>query len=775
MENILMETNFSSMDLANTAFSMEMLSSSKFFSGYSRWDELTGQYESWDQAVERVMAMHSKKFADIMTPKLASYMYEVEDAYKEQLLLGAQRALQFGGEQLLRHEAKMYNCAASAVDRVRFFQECMYLLLCGCGVGFSVQQRHISKLPRLVKLAEYAPARVFTVEDSIEGWADAFGVLLSSYFAEQQTFPEFQGCKVYFDLSKIRPKGAPISGGFKAPGPEPLRLALERCRALLDREFAQQQSDTVAMRSIVAYDFVMHMSDAVLSGGIRRAATLCLFDRFDEEMLKAKTGNWLKTNPQRGRSNNSVVLKRDEISREEFSKIMEKVRDYGEPGFVFVEDYDALFNPCVEIGLYPYCLDTGESGFQFCNLVEGNGTKCVDKATFLRMCRAGAIAGTLQAAYTNFRYVSDATRRITEREALLGVSITGWMNNPQILFDEAILTEGAELVKSVNEEVAKLLGINPAARTTCCKPAGNTSVLLKSASGIHGEHAPMYFRNVQLNKEEPVAQLFMKRNPKMVEESVWSANKTDIVVSFPVVAPKTSIFKSDLMGIKQLEYVKKAQRAWVNAGTNIERCVKPHLRHNVSNTIPVDDWSEVEEYLYENRAWFAGVSLLAARGDKAYVQAPFTEVHSPAQLVSKYGEASLFASGLIVDGLHAFNDNLWTACDQGSAFAVRLTPEILAACPDSPEFNAMLNESVEDVLQRDWVRRYHKFANNFFSGNLLKAEFCLKDVFNLHKWVGIMNSMVNIDFAKELCEQRLVDVDTMGSQACAGGACEVQF
>ena len=307
----------------------KMLSESKFYMGYSRWDEVKNRYETWDEAVERVMNMHREKYKSKMSPELEGLISFAEKTYKDKRVLGAQRALQFGGEQLFKHEARMYNCSVSHCDRPRFFQEAMYMLLCGCGVGFSVQHHHIAKLPKIHK--RFAKkSKVFTVPDSIEGWADAFGVLLSSYFVGGGTFPEYEGCQVHFDFSKIRPKGSLISGGFKAPGPDGLREALVKCVALLE-DLLKDSKEAISLKPITAYDFVMHMSDAVLSGGVRRSATICLFSKTDKEMLNAKTGDWYITNPQRGRSNNSVMLIRDEVTREEWAEIMKSVKQVGEP------------------------------------------------------------------------------------------------------------------------------------------------------------------------------------------------------------------------------------------------------------------------------------------------------------------------------------------------------------------------------------------------------------------------------------------------------------
>ena len=457
-------------------------------------------------------------------------------------------------------------------------------------------------------------------------------------------------------------------------------------------------------------------------------------------------------------SNNSVMLLRD-VTREEWAEIMESVKQVGEPGFIFTDNLDFCFNPCVEIGMLPTWIEPEkepESGFQVCNLTEGNGGMCNTKEDLMLLCKASAILGTLQAGYTTFDYLSEASRKIIEREALIGVSITGWMSNPDVLFDEQNMIDGAEEVKKWNKIVAEMIGINQAARTTCAKPSGNASVILGTASGIHGEHSPMYIRNVQMNEQDDVLKLIREINPNMVENSVWSSGGTDYVVSFPVVSKQGSIFKSQLLGVKQLEYVKKAQQFWVEYGTNVDLCVDPKLRHNISNTITVDNWDEVEQYIFDNKQWFAGISLLSAMGDKAYAQAPFTEVFTAQQILDMYGSASLMASGLIVDGLQAFNNNLWVACDTVNGWGEKLSPD-----------------SSEHLLKRDWTRRAKKFAANYFKGSILEMTNCLKDCHNFHKWSTINRTMKLVSFANELKEKHFVDADTLASQGCQGGACEI--
>ena len=727
------------------------LSETKFYDGYSRFKDESNTYETWEEAVDRVLSMHEENYSE-HTNKLEKYIEEARTAYKEQRVLGAQRALQFGGEQLKKHQMRMYNCTSSYADRPAFFGEFFYILLCGAGAGFSVQEHHVAKLPQISQRTKQAKG--YIVEDSIEGWASALDVLMSSYFVGGGKHEDYEGRRVFFDLSQIRPKGAKISGGFKAPGPEGLRRALDKIEYML-QGLVMDTKESVSLRPINVYDICMHAADAVLSGGVRRSATICLFSPEDDQMMNAKTGNWFMDNPQRGRSNNSAVIVRDEATPEMFAKIMDSVKSFGEPGFYFTTSKEHTTNPCVEIGMFPQY--KGESGWQGCNLTEINGGKCTTEEDFYQACRAAAILGTLQAGYTDFKFISETSKKIFDREALLGVSITGWMNNPDILFDEKILKKGASIVKKVNKEVASIIGINAAARTTCVKPSGNASVLLQTASGIHAEHSPMYIRNVQMNKESEITQAISRTNPFMVEDSVWSAGGTDVVVSFPIVPKTGSLFKDNLYGVKHLELVKKAQKAWVVAGTNEDLCADKGLHHNVSNTIIVDDWDEVEKYVYKNRYSFSGISFLAPTGDKDYNQAPNTQVISADEMVNKYDQGAIFASGMVVDALKVF-DNLWTAC----ATAVGMGEDLSV-------------ESSENSAKKDWVRRFNAFAENYLEGDIKKTEYCLKDAYLLHKWNKIQKNLKPVDWEADLTERVYTDVDTIGAAACAGGACEIDF
>ena len=733
-----------------------------FTSKYSRYLPDKMRRETFEEAVDRVVDMHRRHFA--------SRGMEIEDlleicarGMKNRLVLGSQRAMQFGGDPILRKHARIYNCTTSYCDRPRFFQEALWLLLCGCGVGFSVQRHHVAKLPGIGRPT--SGHLTFVVPDTIEGWSDALGALLSSYFTADQPLPEFAGKVVAFDYSLVRPKGRPISSGMgRAPGPEPLARSLEIIRKLLDRCIEAGQK---RLRPVDAYDILMHASDAVLSGGVRRSATICMFSPDDHEMATAKTGNWFQENPQRARSNNSAILLRDQTPREQFLALMKSVREFGEPGFIWTDNLEATFNPCGEIGLLPQI--DGRSGFAFCNLCEINMGRVTDEASFAEACTAAAVLGTLQADYTDFEYLGETSTAIARREALLGISMTGMMEHPEVAFDPALQRRMAALILEVNAQVAPRIGVNPAARTTCVKPAGTTSCILGTCSGIHPHHSRRYFRRTQANEDELLVDFFKAQNPLAVERSVWNPNGTDVVLTFCIEAGPEARTKQDVTAIDLLKAVQLTKENWIDAGRRPERCAAPWLSHNVSNTISVkdDEWDAVADYIYENRRVFAGISLLPDGGDLDYPQAPFSEVLDAEAIVGAYGAGALMSSGLIVDGMVAFDDNLWAACDCVLGRGEDLEAPVPNTYPKRV-YEAMI--ALRDA-KRDWVRRAHKFARNYFGGDNLKMTRCLKRVHNCKLWEDLTRTYAPVDYT----QMREREDNTVVTQtvACSGGKCDL--
>lgn len=618
-----------------------------FISRYSRYRADLARRETPAEAFTRVMDMHREHFAHKLdlpvrgmgNRTLRALLADTEQALQRRAILPSMRSLQFGGTAIEANNARMFNCAFTHMNRVEAFREAFFLLLSGTGVGFSVQRHHVAQLPVFpVRLPENElPVVHYEVTDKLEGWADALHALLQSYR---------NGTKIEFNYSAIRPRGVPLrTSGGRAPGHLPLKKALTAVERVLD------QLSGRALRPIEVYDIMMHVAVAVLSGGIRRSATICLFSSDDEEMAAAKTGNWFETNPQRGKSNNSAVLVRESVKEQDFARLFEYQKEFGEPGFYFVDDAEYGANPCVEIGLAPALTvdDTAReqlmqyghhdvangtrlSGWQMCNLTTINGALCDTEADFLAGCQAATLLGTLQAAYTDIPYLGAVTRVINERESLLGVSICGILERPGVLLDPQVLERGAQLCLDTNAAIAEHLGINPAARLTCVKPEGTASLVLGAASGIHPHHARHYFRRVQAARTEPLYQWFKENNPHMTETSVWDPQTTD-VITFPVSAREDAILREEVGAVQFLEYVRTVQRHWVCAGRRHEQ-FNPGLHHNVSNTVTVRDeeWDQVQQFIWDNREYFAGISLLREAGDKIYAQAPREAVVSEADI-----------------------------------------------------------------------------------------------------------------------------------------------
>lgn len=593
-----------------------------FTSKYARYNEKAKRRETWEEAVSRVETMHLKKYSKL--PKEdKDLIKEAFDSVREKKVVPSMRSMQFGGTSVEAKNARIYNCSVRHIDSPRAFSEIFFLALCGCGIGIGLQKQFLDRLPNLVDASDKTGAIVtYVVEDTIEGWSDSIEALLNCYFKNTA----YSGRKIVFDFSRIRKKGSKIkTGGGKAPGYKPLKNTLSKVKNMLDALI--EDKGEKRLRSIDVCDILCYCADAVLSGGVRRSALSFIFDKNDDLMMNAKTGDWFSENPQRARGNNSVLLLRSDVKIDEFKSIINKTREFGEPGFVFANDSRQLLNPCFEINFIPETEDE-VCGVQFCNLTSINGALTDTKGKFILHARYAALIGTLQAGYLEFPYLSRAARKITEQEALLGVSITGMMDNPDILLDKDSQKEAALAAVETNEIWAKKLGVNPAARITCVKPEGTSSIILGAASGIHPHHSRRYFRRIQCNKLDNVYSFFKIYNPDLCEESVWSANKTDDVLTFPVEIPEGAMVKEDLTAIKHLGIIKNAQENWVNYGTSKHN--KKNIKHSVSCTVLVDEdeWDKVVKYLFENRENFTAVSLLPKTGDKIYKQAPMEAVIS---------------------------------------------------------------------------------------------------------------------------------------------------
>jgi ribonucleoside-diphosphate reductase alpha chain len=569
--------------------SQKILSDVTIFNKYAKYIPEINRRETWDEIVDRNMAMHIRKY-----PQLKE---EIKDAYNfvyARQVLPSMRSLQFGGTPIELSNNRMFNCAYTPVNHPAVFSETMFNLLGGSGVGFSVQKRHTEALPTIVGTSN--KQRRFLIGDSIEGWADAVKVLIKAYTLGKSD--------PVFDFRDIRHKGARlVTSGGKAPGPDPLRICLDKLRSVLNNAVGRK------LQPIEVHDMICHIADAVLSGGIRRAALISLFDRDDLDMLSAKTGAWWELNPQRGRANNSVVLKRDEITQDEWFDLWKKVEQSGsgEPGVFWTNDYDMGSNPCCEIALNPN---------QYCNLVETNVSDVTTQEELNARVKAATLIGTLQAGYTDFHYLRSVWKETTEKEALLGVSMTGIASGGVLNLD---LKEAAELTKEENARVANIIGINSSARITTVKPAGTTSLVLGSSSGIHAWHNDYYIRRMRVGKNEPLYTYMTEKFPALIEDCVYKPH-IEAVMSFPQKAPDGAMLRTE--NYKDLlERVKRWNLEWIVNGHNYG-----NNKHNVSCTISLkdDEWAECGQWMWDNRYDYTGISVLPYNGG-TYVQAPFED------------------------------------------------------------------------------------------------------------------------------------------------------
>ena len=571
----------------------EILSQITVWAKYAKYNSELNRRETWEELVNRNKQMHLAKF-----PELAELIKLAYELVVDKKILPSMRSLQFGGKPIEVNNTRLFNCSYLTVDDYRAFNETMFLLLSGTGVGYSVQKHNIDKLPEIKKTEK---TRRYLISDSIEGWADAVKVLVKSYFGVSSWKPTF-------DYRAIRPKGERlITSGGVAPGPEPLKICLTHIEAIFDRK-----KDGEKLTSLDCHDILCHIADAVLSGGIRRSAMIALFDHDDEDMLTCKFGNWWEVNPQRGRSNNSAVIERKgAVTKQMFLDLWKKVElsNSGEPGFYFSNDVNMGTNPCCEIALQP---------FQFCNLVEVNASDIQDQADLNNRVHWASVIGTLQASYTDFHYLRNIWKKTTEKEALLGIGMTGIASGA---IDKLNLEEAAQYAVATNIIVAKRIGINPAARITCVKPSGTSSLVLGTSSGVHAWHDKYYIRRMRIGKNEAIYTYLSIFHPDLIEDDVMKP-QSQAVVSIPVAAPEGAITRSDETAIEFLERVKKLHDKWIKPGH-----ISGNNTHNVSATVTIkqDEWSEVGEWLWQNQDHYNGLSFLP-EDLGSYQQTPFETI-----------------------------------------------------------------------------------------------------------------------------------------------------
>lgn len=567
-----------------------LMSNTVSYKNYSKYNSNLGRRETFEETINRNLSMHLDKF-----PKLSKDILKAYSQVHDLKVMPSMRALQFSGEAILRNNARQYNCSFTNVDNPRCFGEILFLLLSGVGVGFSIQKRHISQLPKLKLPKEEG---FFVIQDSIMGWAQALDLLMDAYFLGR--------VRPRFDFGDIRPKGSYlVTTGSKAPGPEPLKKMLELVEEKLKLSVGRK------LTPLELHDIICIVSDAVLAGGIRRSALISLFDRDNKEMLSCKSGQWWNTAPWRARANNSVVLPRNEVTKEEFECIFNMCKNSGagEPGFFWTNDLDWGTNPCCEIAL---------NSHQFCNLTTINQTGVKNEKDFLNRVYAASLIGTLQASYTSFNYLRPSWEENTQKEALLGVSFTGIADAGNVITSE-LLQKGANLVKEVNEKYAKKLGINIAARTTAIKPEGTSSCVLGSSSGIHARHAPYYIRRIRIGKDESIAAYLKSVVPELIEDDSFSSNT--YVLSIPQESPDNAIVRANETASKLLNRALFYRKNWIEPGFNYGQ-----NQHNVSVTISVknDEWEQLCEEMWNARDQYSGISLLPFDGG-TYTQAPFED------------------------------------------------------------------------------------------------------------------------------------------------------
>ena len=587
---------------------------------YAKFIPELNRRETWEELVTRNKEMHQKRYPELVDQIQLNYKYVYEKK-----VLPSMRALQFSGKPIEISPNRLYNCSYLPIDHVDCFSECMFLLLSGCGVGYSVQRHHVNLLPEITKPFD-ARTRRFVIGDSIEGWSDAVKVLIRSYLGEKRA------SRIVFDYTDIRPKGARlVTSGGKAPGPQPLKECLIKVEGILE-----SKDDGSTLTSLEVHDIVCHIADAVLAGGIRRAALISLFTATDDDMISCKSGNWWEINPQRGRSNNSAVLMRHKITKEFFMDLWKRVElsGAGEPGIYLNNDKDWGTNPCCEIALRP---------FQFCNLCEVNVSNVKDQDDLNARVKAAAFIGTLQAGYTDFHYLREIWKETTEKDALIGVSMTGIGSAAVLQMD---MKAAANIVTKENARVAKILGINSSARCTTVKPAGTTSLVLGTSSGIHAWHNDYYVRRMRVGKNEAIYDYLLSYHDELIEDEYFRPHDT-AVISIPQKSPDGSILRTE-SPFDTLERVKRVAQEWIRPGHR-----RGSNTHNVSATISLkeNEWKKAGEWMWENREYYNGLSVLPYDGG-TYTQAPFEDIDE-----AKYNKMSKVLSNVDLTKVIEAEDN----------------------------------------------------------------------------------------------------------------------
>lgn len=586
---------------------------------YAKYVPKLKRRESWEELVERNISMHVKKY-----PKLEKEIRENYQFVFDKRVLPSMRSMQFAGKAVEVSPARIFNCSYLPVDSIESFSESMFLLLSGCGVGYSVQKHHVEKLPEISKPNPNRHRR-YLIGDSIIGWADAIKVLMKSYFGKYTS-------TIQFDYSDIRPKGSRlVTAGGKAPGAQPLMECIIKIKGILD----SKESNT-SLSPLECHDILCHIADGVLTGGIRRAACVSLFSLDDEEMLYCKTGSWWELNPQRGRSNNSVVLLRHKLKEKEFKQLWGKIKDggTGEPGIALTNDKEYGANPCFEVSLRPY---------SFCNLIEINASDITSQEEFNIRAKVASFIGTLQAGYTDFHYLRDIWKRNTEKDALIGVSMTGIASNT---IKELNKQEATNIINEENERVAGIIDINPAARTTVVKPAGTTSLVLGTSSGIHSWHSEYYIRRIRINKDEDVYYYLKHKLPELIVDDYFSPHNTAII-EIPQKAPNNAVTRKE-SALDLLDRIKDISINWIKPGRR-----KGPNYNNVSATVTVkpNEWDEVINWMWDNRKNYNGITVLPYDGG-SYIQPPFEECTK-----EKYEELSKYLKEIDLTKVLEYEDN----------------------------------------------------------------------------------------------------------------------